>query len=45
MPRRLKYMTKKLDQMQRDEHPGNLEAIFQLQKEVDHLLEVEDIKW
>jgi len=28
MPRRLKYMTKKLDQMQRDEHPGNLEAIF-----------------
>jgi uncharacterized protein YjdB len=45
VPKRLKSMTKRLDLLQRNEYPGNLEAITHLQKEVDHLLEVEDIKW
>jgi hypothetical protein len=38
-------MTKRLELLQSNEHPGNLEAISQLQKEIEHLLEVENIKW
>jgi hypothetical protein len=45
VPRSLKSLIKWLDHLQRKEHPGNLDAIIQLQKEVDHHLEMEDIRW
>jgi hypothetical protein len=45
VPNRLKSMTKRLDLLQQNEHPGILEQINQLQKEIENLLEMEDIKW
>jgi len=45
VPNRLKSMSKRLDLLQQNEHPGILEEIEQLQKEIEHFLEMEDIKW
>jgi hypothetical protein len=41
----LNTLTQGLNQFQRKEHLGNLECMKWPQKEIDHLLEMEDIRW
>lgn len=37
--------TKQLERLQRDEDPGSRDQILKLQREIDLLLEMEDIRW
>lgn len=37
--------TKQLERLQRDEEPGRRDQIIQLQREIDQLLEMEDLRW
>jgi hypothetical protein len=41
----MKRLTRRLEVLQRNEHPGNLATVAELQQEIDHLLEMEDIWW
>lgn len=43
--RKIKYLTNRLERLQRWEHAGNGDQIEQLQSEINDLLEMEDIKW
>jgi len=41
----IKRLTRHLEKLQSKEHPGNLDSIKQLQGEIHHMMEMEDIRW
>jgi len=41
----IKRLTWHIEKLQSKEHPGNLDSIKQLQGEIHHLMEMEDIRW
>ncbi len=43
--RNIKALTLQLERLQRVESPTNLEEINQIQKDIDKLMEMEDLKW
>ncbi|XP_059454900.1 uncharacterized protein LOC132185097 [Corylus avellana] len=43
--KKIKQKTRQLELLQRDEGPGNYEAINMLKQEIDFIMEQEDIKW
>jgi hypothetical protein len=43
--RSLNQLSKRLERLQRQEHPDNLDSIRQVQGEINKLLEMEDVKW
>lgn len=43
--RELKKKTKWLEDLQREEGPGNMAAIKELQGEIKFMLEQEDLRW
>lgn len=43
--RRIKHLTRRLDDMQQNELPGRMAHIKEVQGELNKLLEMEDIKW
>jgi hypothetical protein len=43
--RKIKDVLRHLERLQRDENPGNLETIREVQLELHKLLEMEDLKW
>jgi hypothetical protein len=45
MTKTINHLSKRLGQLQRMEHPGNLATIKQVQGKLNKLLEMEDIKW
>lgn len=43
--RQLKKKTKALEALQKNEGPGDIEAIKQLLREIEYILEQEDVRW
>jgi hypothetical protein len=43
--RKIKDVLRHLERLQRDENPGNLKTIREVQLELHKLLEMEDLKW
>jgi hypothetical protein len=41
----INLLTKRLEKMQKVEHSGNLSSIYQIQSELNKLLEMEEVKW